>query len=70
MFNTLYFNKNNRMPKSVKINKRSNRTVGDKTYWKYSINLPNKIMDELDWDGNTEVNLNVKNNELVVKRKK
>ena len=54
----------------MKINKRSNRIVGDKTYWKYSINLPNKIMAELDWDGHTEVNLNVKNKELVVKRKK
>jgi len=52
----------------MKVYKHSNRTVGDKTYWKYSVNISNRKMDELEWDENTEVNLVVKDKKLIIER--
>ena len=52
----------------IKITKRINRKVGDEVYWKYSINIPNGTMDELDWTEKTPVKMNVKGKKLVIER--
>lgn len=57
-----------RMPKLLKISKRSNRKVEGKQYWKYSVNISNGLMDKLEWSGDTEVKLSVKDKKLVIEK--
>jgi len=52
----------------VKINKRINRREGKNVWYKYGITIPNSVMSELDWDEETQVNIEVKNKKIVISR--
>ena len=52
----------------MKINKRINRREGKNVWYKYGITIPNSVMSELDWDEETQVNIEVKNKKIVISR--
>jgi len=52
----------------VRINKRINRREGKNVWYKYGITIPNSVMSELDWDEETQVNIEVKNKKIVISK--
>ena len=52
----------------MRINKRVNRSVGNTTYYKYGITIPNSIMEKLDWDETVQVKIEAKNNKILISR--
>jgi|APSaa5957512535_1039671.scaffolds.fasta_scaffold34531_2 hypothetical protein len=52
------------------IQKSISRKVGKKEYYKYRITIPLKIMYELDWDEDTEINMKISNNKVIVEKSK
>ena len=52
----------------MRISKRINRSVGDTTYYKYGITIPNSIMEELDWDETIQVKIEIKNDKILISR--
>lgn len=55
--------------KVVKLTKSINRRVGDDVYYKYIITIPQKILDALKWDENTNLEFKVDGKELRIKKK-
>lgn len=42
------------------------RKYKDKEYKKYSVVIPNKLIEELNWKAGTELEASVKNNKLII----
>ena len=53
----------------VKIIRKLNRKVGNKTYYKYLVPISTKQMDELHWDEATQVITKVQGKKLFVEGK-
>jgi len=52
----------------MRINKRINRSIGDTTYYKYGITIPNSVMEELDWDETIQVKIETKNDKILISK--
>lgn len=54
----------------MKLQKRVNRRVGDKEYLKWYVNIPQEIIEKLDWKNGVELDVDTKGNQVVLKPKK
>jgi hypothetical protein len=54
----------------VKLQKRLNRKVNDKEYSKWIVTLSPEDIERLGWKEGAELEADVKNDELVIKRRK
>jgi hypothetical protein len=52
----------------VKLFKTKTRTYKGKDYFKWSMNPPQELIEELGWDSGDELTAEVKGNSLVVRR--
>ena len=55
----------------MKIHRRLNRKVGDQIYYKYSLDIPTPIMDELQWESGkdgTDLRILIKNGRMIVEK--
>ena len=50
----------------MKLQKHKSRVVGDKTYYKYVIVIPQDLIDKLSWRDEQEIKGNVRNKKLVI----
>ena len=62
-------NYNSLIEKIVKLTRSINRRVGNEVYYKHIVTIPQKILDELKWNENTELKFEVKDKELRIKKK-
>lgn len=54
----------------MKLQKRLNRKVGDKQYAKWEIDIPPEVVKEAGWNAGTELEVDVKDNKVVLRPKK
>lgn len=54
----------------MKLVSQISREYKGKKYRKFWINIPNKILKELGWKANQELNAEVKDGKLIVSKKK
>lgn len=54
----------------MKLQKRFNRKVGDKEYSKWVVTLPPEIVDSVGWKQGDELEVDMKDDKVVIKRKK
>jgi len=52
----------------MKLNKRVNRVVGDTTYYKYSITIPKKYVDDLKWNEKTELKMKMSGKKITIEK--
>lgn len=53
----------------MKLQKRVNRTVGDKTYVKWYIDIPSDVVDNVGWKEKADLDVVIKDGKLVIKSK-
>ena len=58
------------LDKVVKLTKSINRKVGNSTYYKYIITIPQRILDELKWDETTNLEFKIDGKDLKIIKKK
>ncbi len=56
--------------RSVKLTRSINRRVGKDVYYKHLITIPQKILDELGWDENTNLEFKTDGKDLKITKKK
>lgn len=54
----------------LKVQKRTNRTVGDKKYVKWYVNIPSDEIEKLKWKESMDLEYDVKNQQITLKPKK
>ena len=54
----------------MKVQKRLNRKVGDKEYAKWEVDIPPAIIKETGWKDGTELEVEVKDQKIILKPKK
>jgi len=52
----------------LKLTKSINRRVGSDVYHKYIVTIPQKKLELLGWDENTELEIEIKDKELRIKK--
>ena len=55
----------------MKIHRRLNRKVGDQIYYKYSLDIPTPIMNDLKWESGkdgTELRIRIKDGRIIVEK--
>ena len=50
----------------MKLQKHLSRKVGDKTYYKHVIVIPQDLIDKLGWKDEQEIKGNVRNKKLII----
>ena len=50
------------------IQKYIGRRVGEKKYYKFKINIPLRIMNELEWNEKTEVNMEISGKKIIIEK--
>ena len=58
------------MMKNVKLKKVLSRRDEKGEFWRYDITIPNKAIKDLKWEKVDELDFEVKNKELRIKKKK
>ena len=53
----------------MKLQSQVSRKYGDTEYDKFWVVIPNKILEELKWKSGQELDAEVKDNKLIVKKK-
>lgn len=53
----------------MKLQKRSNRKVGDKEYVKFYVDIRADVIKELDWKNGVDLEIQTKGNQAVLKPK-
>jgi hypothetical protein len=51
----------------MKIMKAVDKKVGDKTYFKYKINLPKKVVEKSKFEGK-ELNIKLENEKIIIEK--
>ena len=54
----------------MKVQKRLNRKVGNKEYAKWEVDIPPSVIAEVGWKDGTELDVDVKEDKVVLKPKK
>ena len=54
----------------MKLQKRSNRKVGDKEYVKWYVDIPSDLIDEAGWKEKLDLEAVVKDGKIILKSKK
>jgi len=55
----------------MKIHRRLNRKVGDQIYYKYSLDIPTPIMNDLKWESGkdgTELRIRIRDGRIIVEK--
>lgn len=54
----------------MRLQKRSNRKVGDKEYVKWYVDIPADLIEKIDWKAKMELQADIKDNKIILKPKK
>ena len=52
-----------------KLQKQLNRRVGDKEYYKYSLVIPQEVIDEMNWEGQPDLVFEMKDGAVIIECK-
>ena len=56
------------MTRNMKLTKTTNRKVGNETYYKFIITVPNKHLEKLGWDDKTTLNMKVISDRIIIEK--
>lgn len=54
----------------MKLQKRTNRKVGDKEYKKWYVDIPAEAIEKAGWKESAELDFDIKNQQIILKPKK